>query len=222
MKNIKRILLIILFFNLSFVGVTAFADESFNPDAWSEGLHLFAGIGLNSSLYTSDVERIDAGLGSNLKADLGCYFNDRWAFEWSTSVKFNRVNEYLIWDTLLTIGARYRFQTDLLNGSSYGRIFLGRSPTVIYFNGDAPEEYRDKGVSRVQFDGPAYGLAWGVMQKVKNKQTWFVEFAASVQTLEQHDGIQMDGEVPVVIMSGPQGDKSQIWSVYASFGILVF
>lgn len=200
-----------------------FAEEkTFEPFAWSEGLHLFAGAGFNSSIFSSKETRIDAGIGLNLKADLGYYLNDRWAVEVGSSVKFNQVKGYLIWDTLITAGLRYRFQNNFFNERSYGRIFLGRSPTVVYFNGSPPEEYREADISRVQFDGPVGGIAFGITEKLHDKNIWFFELAASVQQLQQHDGIRMEGEVPVVILSGPEGDKTQIWSVYASFGILLF
>ena len=197
-------------------------DKNFEPTAWSESLHLFSGAGFNSSIFSSEETRVDAGIGLNIRADLGYYFNDHLAFEVGSSVKFNRVNGFLIWDTLITGGLRYRFRNEFFDDRSYGRIFFGRSPTVVYFNGNAPEEYRESGASRVQFDGPAGGIAFGITQKLRDQQIWFFEITASLQHLEQHDGIVMDGEVPIVIFSGPEGDKTQIWSLYASFGILLF
>ncbi|MEN0057211.1 MAG: hypothetical protein AAGB31_00115 [Bdellovibrio sp.] len=198
--------------------------EDFEPSSWAEGLHLFAGGGLNSSVYLSTKEREDAGVGLNLKTDLLYVFHPEWAVEWSANVKFNRVRGYLLWDTLLTMGVRT--QLPILSseslGSSYARLFVGRAPTVLFLNGDTPDMISDPSVSRIHFDGPVAGLGWGVLNKTTRGQVWFTELTFTVQSLEQENDVRMEGDVPVVVSSNSITDNSNIYSLLWTIGILAF
>ncbi|KYG67911.1 hypothetical protein AZI87_01140 [Bdellovibrio bacteriovorus] len=201
----------------------SFADE-FTPSYWSEGIHLLAGGGLNSSVYISKHERDDAGLGLNLKTDLLYVFHPQWAVEWSANVKFNRVRSYLVWDTLFTLGLRAQIP-DLETpewGTPYARLFIGRAPTVIFLNGDTPSNVSDPSVSRIHLDGPVAGIGWGLLNKTQKGQVWFSEISFTIQSLEQEDDVRMDGDVPVVVSSSSRTDNSNIYSLSWTVGILAF
>jgi hypothetical protein len=219
----KRFSFLMFILSVAFM-ITAWFRPAFANDisAWPEpGLHLLAGGGLGSSVYSSDENHVDGGVGVNFGTDVSYFLNDKWAVDWSSNVSFNHVNKYLIWNTQLTLGVRYRFDTEYFPGRvTYARVFAGRAPTVLFLNGDTPKEY--EGMSRVQFEGPVAGVAWGLMKKAKSGRDYYFEIAGTVQHLEQQDGIEMEGEVPVVIMSGPTGDHSQIYSIRFTLGLLVF
>jgi hypothetical protein len=211
---------------LLFMMNQALADSSeyyFKPNRWSKGVHLLAGAGISTSVFNSNQTLTDGGYGLHIKSDLGYYLADNFAVEWSSNVKFNKVQEYLVWDTLITVGLRYRFEEFFKDksGAVYTRAFFGKSPTVIFFNGNPPEEYKGSKASRLQFDGPIYGLAFGKMYEKKDGSVWWIEFAGSFQTLEKREAIYMDDDVPVVV-SREEGTNSMIYSMYATIGIVVF
>lgn len=213
----KKILVILfLFFSASAQA------EDFEPTYWSEGLHLFAGGGINSSVYNSNEDRDDGGLGLNLKTDLFYVLDPEWALEWSANVKFNRVRSYLLWDTLLTVGVRRQIPVSILNSAPYSRIFLGRAPTVLFLEGDTSIRSSEPGVSRIHFDGPVAGLGFGVLKKSPAGQVWFSEISVTVQKLEQSEDVRMDGEVPVVVSSNRLDNDATIYSVSWTVGVLAF
>lgn len=201
----------IIFFLLSF---HAFGKSEFRPDYWSKGLHLAAGTGLNAVHYIGDNNLNEFGYGVTLKTDLGYYFTNRFALEWSSNVKLNRVDDYFVWDTLMTVGARYRIK------EYFVRAFFGRAPTVVYFGDKVPEEYKESGASRLQFNGPVYGLSVGKFYKHKEDLIWFLELANSWQQLKHREAIKMRGEVPEVVESGEDG--ATVTSLYFTIGVLLF
>lgn len=189
-------------------------EHKFRPDYWSKGLHLMVGGGVNASHFYSDDNYDEIGYGINFKTDLGYYFTNRFAIEWSSNVKFNKVESSLIWDTLMTVGLRYRIK------EYYVRSFIGRAPTVVFFNGDVPPEYQGTKASRVQYTGRVYGLGVGKMYKTEKGLIWFIEGASSFQKLKERQGIYMDGEVPVTVKN--DNDDSVITSLYLMAGVLFF
>lgn len=218
----RNIFLILMTFIIS--GKVLAQEFYFKPDDYLKGLHLMAGGGINGSIYNSDVERQNQGFGLNLKTDLGYYFNDRFAIEWSSNVKFNKVKEYLIWDTLITGGIRYRFEDFPFTDSNkiYMRLFYGKAPTVFFID-DAPEVYRRSSAKRLQYDGPVYGFAFGEMYETKKGRVWFLEYGASMQELRELNFVRNEGEVPTVLFSETsRGAQVKIYSLYASIGVLVF
>ena len=188
--------------------------NKFRPDYWTKGFHLNAGGGLNAAYFDSDKRFTGTGLGLNLKTDLGYYFTNRFAVEWSTNVKFNSLNNYLIWDTLITGGIRYRIK------DYYVRGFYGKAPTVIFFNGHAPPEYKHTTATRLQFDGPAFGMAVGKYFRHKKDLVWFLEGAGTFQRLNEREAVHVEKEVPEVVAR--EKDRSTIMSVYVNIGILIF
>jgi hypothetical protein len=214
-----------IFFLLLLLSSSLAQAEEFYPYHWTPGLHLFAGGGINTAAYTNQENTFDGGVGLNLKTDLVYFLNESWAIEAGSSIKFNRVEGYLIWDTLFTVGLRTTLPS-LLNyefGQPYGRIFIGRAPTVIFLNGnESPTGTNNKDVSRIQFDGPVAGMALGTFHTTDSGLVWFTELGGSVQSLEQESEIKMDGEVPVVISSQSVGEHTTILSFYLTVGVLAF
>ena len=205
----------VLFAILFLINVATAAEQHvFRPDYWSRGMHLIAGGGLNAVHFTSDDQFDEIGYGVNFKTDLGYYFTNRFAIEWSSNVKFNRIDGYQVWDTLITGGLRYRIKEYYLRG------FYGKAPTVIFFNGRQPDEFKDSSASRLQYDGPVYGLAAGKMFKRDSGLIWFLEYSLTLQKLKEREAIKMDGQVPVVV--GRAKDSSTLTTLYVMIGILVF
>ncbi len=216
--HLKSLLFIVIFF-ASFA--RAQDGVSFTPHIWTKGFHLLAGGGVNSTVYTSSSEYLNFGLGLNFKTDLGYYLNDKWAIEAGSMIKFNRVNGYLIWDTLLTLGLRLRMTT-WSTSSVYGRAFGGRAPTIIYLQNSAPIEFRTRGVDRIRLDGPLAGLALGILETSLKGTIWFIEAGLTAQFIEVEEGVRSNGQVPEVVYQEALNDNSTIYSLYLSFGILAF
>ncbi|HXH31332.1 MAG TPA: hypothetical protein VNJ01_11010 [Bacteriovoracaceae bacterium] len=196
-------------------GRTLLASTIFTPESWSKGLHLLAGGGMNTSYYTSLGYQGKIGLGLNFKTDLGYYLNDRWALELSSTVKFNKLHDFLVWDTLFTFGVRYRVRDFFI------RTFYGRAPTVFYSIDNTPLQFEERSVARLQYDGPVMGFGFGQMYLTDGGTNWFIELTATYQDLERVSLIGLKGEVPVVIEQSRQED-TKILGLIASVGVLVF
>lgn len=207
--------LIFIFLLIIFNSAYGETEYKFRPDYWSKGFHLNAGGGLNVTQFHSDDRFNDIGYGLNFKTDLGYFFTNRFALEWSSNVKFARIEEYLVWDTLFTFGIRYRIK------DYYVRGFYGKAPTVVFFDGKQPDEYEDSKATRLQFDGPVYGFALG--KTYLDDETgiiWFLEGSGTFQRLQEREGIHMNGQVPEVIST--EKDKSSVVSLYIMIGMMVF
>lgn len=211
----KKIILILFFtFSLSANAQLLDTGEDFLIDDWSEGLHIFAGIGINTSTYHSNSRRDYLGWGSNFKTDVGWYFNHDWAIESSASVKFNKLNSDLIWDTLLTLGLRYRLE------EFYFRGFAGAGVLVVVIGEDEPSARQD--TARLHTDGPALGMGFGQTHRTEKGKVWFTEINGTVQWIKHRDTVIVDGETPIAINSESVNDNSTIYSLQASVGILLF
>jgi hypothetical protein len=182
---------------------SAYADM----DVWSEGIHLYAGVGANSSVYHTGGDTLGAGL--HFKTDFGYSFGNKWAVEAGSFVKFTRVHETLIWDTLLTIGVRRKLAEDF-----YVRPFIGQAPTVFYTD-KTPEVYRRSDSSRIIYTGPAFGVSFGRIYK-----SWFWETTVSYQSLDKGRGIRDSNTAPEeVFRSDLEGLKITSFSI--TFGLQV-
>ncbi len=199
--------------------------SEFTPTNWSEGMHLLAGGGINSSLIHTDKVREEIGLGTNFQTALGYYFNEKYAIEWNAAVNFNSFGGFLIWDTAFTIGLRFQFpewaKIEQRLGEPYGRIFFGRAPTVVYFNGQAPPGI-EPGVERVQIDGPIWGVALGSFYHSTSGRIWYSEIVATHHDLTNETGIRMNGEVPVQMYNRSTLDHPIIYSIYVTVGVMAF
>ena len=177
-------------------------------DPWKEGLHMYAGGGPNLSIYHTEGESIGGGL--HFKTDFGYSFKKAWAIEAGSFVKFAKIHDTLIWDTLLTLGLKRK-----LPDNYYVRLFAGQAPTVFYTD-DTPELYRRSKSSRVIYTGPVGGFSIGKFHK-----TWFWETTASYQSLDKARGVRDKGSVPTeVFRTGLSGVK--IMSLSLTFGLVVF
>lgn len=200
---IKLILLLILLMNISI--------------AKAGVLHLMAGGGANFTFFNAPESGLVLGEGLNFSTDLGYYFNDQWALEWGVKVKFNKLDDVLVWDTLMTIGPRYQFK----NSSYYTRLFWGRSPTVIHNNGKGFVR-SDGSTDRIQFDGPVYGMAFGKLFKTKKDNIWVTELTLSYQELTDRTGVREEGDIPIETFRQKGTNPIQIFSIMASIGVRVF
>lgn len=188
----------------------------FSSIAHAGNLHLMAGGGANVSSFKAPGSGLIIGEGLNFKTDLGYYFNDQWAVEWGVQVKFNKVSDALIWDTLMTVGPRYQFKSS----PHYIRAFYGKSPTVLYNNG---EGFVDGGSSdRIQFDGPVWGFTVGKLYKTKKDNLWFIEGSITQQKLKDRIGIENDGDIPVETFRQENARAIEIYSVILTIGWRVF
>jgi hypothetical protein len=178
---------------------------------WNEGLHLLLGGGANLSDYHRNGDTVGAGL--HFKTDVGYYFHEHWAVEAGSFVRFNKLHDTFIWDTLLTLGLRRRFEDHFV------RAFVGKAPTVFYTD-KVPETYQRSDSTRIQYTGPVVGLGWGEFLKTKKGTNWFWELSTSYQSLEKGQGIR-NGTLPeVVFVTGRE--KIQIYTLSFSVGIMVF
>ncbi len=206
------------------------ASSEFLPEAWTTGLHLLAGGGINTALYASNSRNLSMGIGLNIKTDVGYFFASDWAIEAGSTVKFNKLDDNLVWNTLFTLGIRYRlghlsflpFPNNL-----YVRAIYGRAPTVVYYEEELADsgggdDDEDEKTTRLQFDGPVYGLSLGNFLRTEAGWVYFVEITGSAQYLEQVDKITMNGQVPVVTSSDRVKDNSMIYAIHLNVGILLF
>lgn len=180
-------------------------------------VHLFAATGINASTYGPRETRTIVGGGLNLKADLSYFFVYDWAIEASTHVKFIKTEDYLIWDTLMTAGLRRHFW----KSGHFFRLFYGRSPTVVFLQ-DAPEVIRETNSSRLQFDGPVYGLGAGRIFVTDKGKEWFFETDLTYQVLEKETGLRNDGDVPVEVFSNKRTGGINVFSIHFNIGMRIF
>lgn len=192
------------FFLLSVLFLSSSASAAFRD----QGLHLLLGGGPNVSVYHQDGDSVGEGL--HFKTDVAFAFDQRWSAELGSFVRFNFLQDTFIWDTLLTLGVRRRYGDE-----RFFRFFIGEAPTV-FFTDDRPEVYRRREASRIIYTGPVLGLGWG---KFENDD-WFWEIVFSYQFLERGRGVQ-EGTVPEVVFATDR-EKTQIYSLSVTFGILVF
>ena len=189
--------------------------SGFKADSWDEGIHLLAGVGPNASIYNSDVDRQNQSGGLNFKTDFGYFINSKWAIETGSQVRFTKFDEYLSWDTLLTIGIRHRFKD-----AYFSRIFFGEAPTVFFLD-DSPDFYQRSGATRIQYSGPVYGLAFGEMRETESGKVWFLESGLSYQSLENAKGVVEKSGISEVVFESGSGDV-KVYTLYFSVGLLVF
>lgn len=202
-----------LIFLCFFISSHVYAERDLTT-SWKHGLDMFAGLGLNITKYEGDDDFTPVGYGFNIKTDLVYNLSRKLGVEWSANVKFNHLDSYLIWDTLMTVGMRYRID------SFYVRGFWGRAPAVVFFQGNPPEEYESLGASREQFNGPIYGIGFGRLIKNSKDQIWFIEYSISHQHLKTREAIKMRGEVPVVVAKST--DRASVYTAVLSLGFKVF
>jgi hypothetical protein len=195
---------------------------SFAPSKWTDGVHLLTGIGANSSYFATDTGHQTLSLGLNFKADVGWYFSDHLALEAGSAVKFNRSDDYLLWDTLFTLGFRYRFHSSIFGtDATFVRVFAGGSPTVIYPS-SPKTPFTTKGATRSQINGPVAGLGTGCFFRTQKGLNWFWELDAAYQQLRYRDAIVDQTDVPTVLQSNEVGGNPTIVSLALNLGLVLF
>jgi hypothetical protein len=207
-----KVFIWLLFFSCSALAQPSLNGDrsvAFEPGHWSEGVHLLTGVGVNSAVFNSDTSHINFGLGLNFKADVGYLVSDR-------------SDDFLIWDTLFTLGVRYRFHSLLFNTpGTFIRAFIGESPTVIY-PGDPKNPIRAIGASRAQINGPLVGVGGGYFFKTNGGTNWFIEWDAAYQWLRFQDSVVDRNDVPIVLRSNEVGGNPKILTIALNLGLVLF
>lgn len=210
------------------VVVPAHADETqsgtFSLHAWSPGLRLFAGLGANTSVLVSDRERVQAGLGATFRADAVYFASDDFAVEISTGLALNRVDGFIVWDTLLLAGVRARFPWLSFGPRSapYMRLLAGYGPVVIDFEGRTPALFSESGAHRIQFEGPIASAGLGWMRQKVSGQVWFMELTLTSHFLTDAEVIKSEGTVPVILGELPSAGYSDLETLVFTVGWLAF
>lgn len=195
---------------------------TFTALSWTEGLHLTAGLGVNSSYIASDLVRENVGVGLNIHTDLGYYFWDAYAVEVSTSVMLNRVKSVIIWDTLMTAGVRARLPNwaGPDHSSPFIRLMGGRGPSVFLYKGTPPPEF-DHGGDRTQVEGNVYGVAYGFFQDSRDGRVWWMQIQQTTHLYSKLEAVDEINQVPEVIYSTRVGNHTATYSVSLTFGVLL-
>ncbi len=199
--------------------------SNFTSQHWTKGLHLNAGLGVNSAFLKNDYTHEDIGLGLNIHTDLGYYFLNDYALETSVNVMFNRVRTAIIWDTSMTFGLRARMPAYMGpdHSAPYLRLAAGRGPSVFFFQGKKPAELEAKtNADRVQVEGDIYSIAYGFFQDGRDGTVWYLELQQSVTVYRKIEGIDEVNTVPEVVYSERVNDHTSKHSLSLTFGVLLF
>ncbi|QLY23958.1 hypothetical protein [Bdellovibrio sp. KM01] len=189
---------------------------------WREGLHIDAGLGIHGGVYLAEGSAREYAMGLAIKTDVSYYLNDRWALETGSLIKFARVNELRIWGTEFGVGFRYRLPQGWYDEQvPYFRFFTGTSVNVVYTDGQKLPEF-EEAYSRIQFEGPMVGIAFGGMRLTEKKNVWFWEVSATGEWMTRESGIQMDKDVPVVVARSALDGRSQLYTIYITMGGFIF
>ncbi len=199
--------------------------SDFTSRHWTRGLHLNAGLGVNSTLLKNDYTHEDIGLGLNIHTDVGYYFLNDYALETSVNVMFNRVKTAIIWDTSMTFGLRARLPAYLGpdHSAPYLRLAAGRGPSVFFFQGEKPAELEARtNADRVQVEGDIYSIAYGFFQDARDGTVWYLELQQSTTIYRKIEGINEVNDVPEVVYSEHVSNHESMYSLSLTFGVLLF
>lgn len=202
------------------------ATAGLTPSSWEEGFHFASGFGMNSPVLVRESSKSQFGLGTSLKSDFGWFFAEDYAIEAGATLVFNAIESTLVWDTLLTMGFRFRIPYVPANdrSSPYGKVFVGRGPTVVIFQDGPPPPYQESGANRLQLEGNIAGLALGVLGKTLDGQTWFAEIAISGHVFDRLDVIKNEGDSasPVILSTATIEEYTSLQTLHLSFGLIAF
>ena len=198
--------------------------SGFTANDWTTGLHMTAGLGVNSTYIETDLTRENVGIGLNIHTDVGYYFLNSWAFETSVNVTLNRATSVLIWDTAMTLGLRSRLPPWLGpdHSTPYFRLVGGRGPSVLIFNGQKPEQLKGNDGERTQIESNIWGGGYGFYQNARDGSVWFVEFQGTVHRYRKIEVIDDIDQVPEVIESYSVDNNAAAYSINLTFGVLIF
>jgi hypothetical protein len=214
----------------AFGGDPAFAPEkdepdlesarAFSPEYWTEGIHLTAGVGLATSVYTSRTQPAHSGAGPNVRTELGWYIYNGMAIELSSAVNYIRVKRSLaLWDTQFALGIRTRIGRffSIGNGEPYLRLFWGWGPAVALFS--TPQVH---GSDRYHLHGPLYGAGFGQAYRTDSGRVFFVELGVVTHAFRSVDGVREAGLLPETRFRSAVTDGSRIYNAHLSIGMLAF
>ena len=202
-------------------GIVEHSD--FTSNRWTKGLHLLAGLGVNTAYFKSDLVNKQVGIGLNIDTTVSYFLWDSMAFEVSTNVTFNRLKSVLVWDTLETLGVRVRLPSYLGvdHSTPYLRVFGGKGPSVFLYDSNKPAILEVSGGQRAQVEGDVYGAAYGVFQDSRDGRAWFIEWAATGQFFQKVEAVAVEKDVPEIIASRPVKKQSARYSLSLTLGIVV-
>ncbi len=185
---------------------------------------MFPGFGVNSSLLSSRIAGSKGGIGLTLRTDLGYYVRGDTAFELSTSVSFNRVDDLLIWNTIFAFGYRARlpFLREREDSAPYIRVFAGTGPAVAVFEGERPSPYKELGAQRLQWEGLVGGVGVGLFRTLPGGRIWFAEATLTLHSFRKQEVIKSEGEIPVVISRTTANDGESLNNLHLILGVAVF
>jgi hypothetical protein len=194
--------------------------RAFSPTYWTEGLHLTAGVGIASSIYTTDTQPDRFGIGPNIRTEVGWYLYNGMALELSSAVNIIRVSSSLkLWDTQFALGIRTRigrfFSID--GGEPYLRLYAGWGPAVAVFSSS-----QSSGTDRIHLHGPLGGIGFGQAYSTKFGTVIFVELGATTHAFRNYDEVRDAGVLPQTLAHGAVTDGSQIFNAHLSVGLLAF
>lgn len=197
--------------------------STFTSQNWTSGLHMTAGLGVNSSYFESDFIRENVGAGLNVHTDVGYYFYNLFAIETSVNVMLTRVQSVLVWDTLMTMGLRTRLPAWFgpNHSSPYLRVAGGKGPSVLIYKGSDPSAYNIGG-ERAQIEGDIFSASYGVLQNARDGSVWFIELQTSMNRYRKVEAIDDVDGVPEVIFSAPVNDNASMYSISLTFGVVIF
>jgi hypothetical protein len=194
------------------------------PARWTDGVHIIAGLGLNTATFDSRTQARSLGVGSNFRSDVGYYFGNGMGVELSGSVMFNKIKGSLLWATTLAAGLRFGlpFAKRAENFAPYGRILVGKATNVSIFDGDAPEPYNQYNANRIQLEGGMWGAGIGFFQRSSSGRIWYMELTAERHEMTKLEAVTDVNDVPVVVAEQTVTDNSELYALCLTFGLMIF
>lgn len=200
--------------------------STFRANKWTRGVHLLGSLGLNAfSLdFKGDDEEDqdpDNGLGGNFQSSIGYYFLNAYAIEAGSNVMLSRAHGFLIWETMLTIGARLRLPSFLGpdNSAPFLRLHFGKGPSVFIIE-DSSDVF--EGDDRLHLEGDIYGLSYGFFRTTKGNLTWFLEANASLHIYRYAEYVVENDEVSDVYFSNELDGKDRMSTLSLGLGVVIF
>ena len=216
-----KIFMVLMLFITANSYAAASLDESPNV-VWKEGLQLTAGLGVNFSSFSSAETDQALGGGLALHSSVTYYLSNWFGLDLGMNVAFNRFDKNIIWSTHGSLGVRTKIPSIFPNPerNSYAKVFVGRGPSVIIFNGEKPEQVEaGESVDRVQFEGAFYGVSLGMMELSKSRRPWFAELSFILQSFDQLYLVDEVDEVAEIAETLNLDEKSLFYSISLVFGV---
>lgn len=193
----------------------------FRAGRWTRGIHILASAGLNAfSLEFQDADP-EQGIGGNFQSSVGYYFLNNYAIEAGSHVMLTRAYGSLIWETMLTIGARMRLPSLLGpdNSAPFLRLLFGKGPSVFIIE-DSSDIF--EGDDRLHVEGDIFGLSYGFFQTTKSNLTWFFEANAAVHVYRYLEYVVEAEDVSDVYFAQDLNGKDRMLTLSLGLGLVIF